>query len=189
MGLEWPTGFRIEFWERFQREHQKWQQANFGHQPAWAMLLGIVEETGEASSVHATPSTYLDAAADRLIFLTGLFSALGFEMRTSLERYVRYAPLGPLPVGTLGETALLGAAAHRVLKTAQGIRGSTEEHRAALEDIVSEMFWVWGRTAGIRALYTLAPTPANEWEALERLITDVWREVSLRNWKERPDVG
>jgi len=75
-----------------QREVGAWSQRNFGDQPAWCPLLGVVEEVGELShsylkrsqGIRGTDAEHLlameDAVGDIVIYLADFCNRMGFDM-------------------------------------------------------------------------------------------------------------
>lgn len=120
---------------RIQREHSVWVAENFGEQPAWAPLLGMGEEYGEAMEHAADREEFLDAVGDFSIFFLHYLgikrwdAALIWSLRDSVAR----AEGRPWPV-------LLGRLMHHELKTHQEIRGSAKRHTASGQILSSQLF-------------------------------------------------
>lgn len=78
---------------------------------------------------------------------------------------------------TLGVSEECGELAHAVLKSHQGIRGSTQSHK---EDAVDAC-------ADIIIFLTGVADHLNV--DLETVLSEVWCKVKARNWKESPETG
>jgi NTP pyrophosphatase (non-canonical NTP hydrolase) len=80
-----------------QREHREWSDRNFGHQPRYHSLLGVVEELGELAHAHLKAEQGIragaelykvkakDAIGDIVIFLAGYCSANGFDLEDAVR--------------------------------------------------------------------------------------------------------
>lgn len=81
---------------KMQKEQKEWSLKNFGHQPAWAPLLGAVEEIGELSHAHLKEYQGIrnkeqhdlaaqDAVADAIIYLMDYCNCRGWDMESILK--------------------------------------------------------------------------------------------------------
>jgi len=83
-----------------QVEHARWAQKNFGDQPAWHALLGVVEEAGELchaylkreQGIRGTREEHdaeiLDAVGDIVIFLINFCNREGIDLnKTVIETW------------------------------------------------------------------------------------------------------
>ena len=89
------------------------------------------------------------------------------------RNFPRQAPWHPL----LGVTEELGELNHAYLKAVQGIRGTPEEHRAAMEDAVGDLVIFlanWCSHMGIDMSAAVART---------------WEQVRKRDWQAHPETG
>lgn len=77
----------------------------------------------------------------------------------------------------LGMGEELGEAFHAYLKRDQGIRGTSEEHTAALRDAIGDLI-----------IFTMGFCDTEKWD-LEEIVSDTWREVMARDWTKRPETG
>ena len=77
----------------------------------------------------------------------------------------------------LGMVEEVGEIAHAILKHAQGIRGTREQHEADVIDGIADLI-----------VFTLDFAARNGIDA-ERALTDVWAKVKQRNWTTAPLNG
>jgi NTP pyrophosphatase (non-canonical NTP hydrolase) len=81
--------------KQFQAEHAAWEQRNFGKQPAYRLLMGVVEELGELThallkqeqgirSHEGLVAKEKDAIGDLIVFLTGYCTARGYDLEEVL---------------------------------------------------------------------------------------------------------
>lgn len=72
----------------------------------------------------------------------------------------------------LGMVEEIGELAHALLKMAQGIRGTKEEHLAEIEDSIADLM-----------VFLLDFCGRNDINA-EKLLNEVWDKVKLRDWNK-----
>jgi NTP pyrophosphatase (non-canonical NTP hydrolase) len=77
----------------------------------------------------------------------------------------------------LGMVEELGELAHAILKQAQGIRGTKEEHDEAIDDAIADLM-----------VFTLDFAGRNN-KDLESIFNRVWAKVKERDWKKNPQLG
>lgn len=77
----------------------------------------------------------------------------------------------------LGMVEEIGELAHALLKWAQGIRGTPEEHREAVSDAIADLM-----------VFTLDFCGRNNLDA-DTLLRDVWNKVRERDWKKNKVDG
>jgi NTP pyrophosphatase (non-canonical NTP hydrolase) len=77
----------------------------------------------------------------------------------------------------LGVVEEVGELSHHHLKSAQGIRGTHEEHRAAIADAIGDI-----------VIYLASYCVANDFD-LEACVGDAWQQVSERDWQSDPLKG
>ena len=77
----------------------------------------------------------------------------------------------------LGIAEEVGELCHAYLKRKQGIRGTADQHRAAIVDAVGDI-----------CIY-LADFCRREGLFLDEIIERTWAQVKTRNWKENPVDG
>lgn len=81
---------------KLQYEQAKWAQQNFGDQPSWQPLLGLVEEVGELAHAHLKHAQGIrnheghealakDAVGDIMIFLASYCSRRGWDLESIAE--------------------------------------------------------------------------------------------------------
>lgn len=159
-----------------QQEQKPWVAHNFGDRPSWQPLLGIIEEQGEMFEAFASNSEpdMKDALADIAIFMCDFCSAMDFEMQPLYVSAVDMVS-GPRPLVPIGIRT--GNLAHSYLKKAQGIRGSVDEHNAAMRLALT----------GILAHMVVAAN-GRGWDLL-MLAHDTWQKVKRRDWKANALTG
>jgi NTP pyrophosphatase (non-canonical NTP hydrolase) len=77
----------------------------------------------------------------------------------------------------LGMVEEIGELAHAMLKMAQGIRETREEHEEAVKDSIADLL-----------VFTLDFCGRNGMSA-EQLLNDVWAKVKLRDWNKNKVTG
>jgi len=81
--------------EKIQSEHRRWTENNFGDQPYWHPLLGVVEEVGELAHAELKGEQGIrdcahrdelacDAVGDIMIYLIGYCTTKGFNIEKIL---------------------------------------------------------------------------------------------------------
>lgn len=105
---------------------------------------------------------------------TGSLAALQREMPSWQNHNFPGRP-GHWPL--LGMVEELGELAHAWLKRAQGIRGTPEQHREAIEDAIVDLF-----TFGV-------DFACSEHIDLDKAIAKVWPKVRARDWRRYPKHG
>ena len=78
-----------------------------------------------------------------------------------------------------GLSAAISRVAQRYIKAERGIRGTPEEHRAAMEDAVGDV---------VIFLASFCNTPGIEID-LDAVVERTWAEVERRDWVKYPDTG
>lgn len=155
-----------EFWLNLQKEQKEWCDRNFGQRKQHQPFLGLVEEWGELLETNEWEKVN-DAIADLAIFGCDLASTFGidasevvFFVSNETHSYVHEVPVA------------LGKMAHHILKLEQGIRGTPEEHRAAIAKNLGCVFFALRSLCNTRGL------------SFEKLVDDVWQQVRQRDWKK-----
>jgi NTP pyrophosphatase (non-canonical NTP hydrolase) len=77
----------------------------------------------------------------------------------------------------LGMVEEVGELAHAYLKRAQGIRGTTAEHDAAIRDAIGDILIYMLDFASLEGLN------------VSRILNDTWEKVSQRDWKKNAVDG
>lgn len=172
-------------WFTLQKEVSAWSLRNFGPQPAWQPMLGMVEELGEffaareLASGHTSDSQVAnfrlqmaDAIADGAIYMVNLCTTAGLEF----QNIYTHLPTAPQDLSDAQVTGVLAAACHAVLKEAQGIRGyDVKRRREELEVCIA----MWYRWAGFQVWRFGMRT-------VVELTRDVWEVVRTRDWVKNP---
>lgn len=161
-----------------QAEVGVWSNENFGAQPTYRPLLGIIEELGEFLEGYDLKDSAKmdDAAADTVIYM------LDFCVRNSWNIVDLIPEDTPDITGCLHSMVahLMGKLAHSQLKLDQGIRGTKEEHEADLRDSLT-------RVLGIFDWCFTTSEISGHWHDL---VDTVWEKVvSKRNWKKNTVNG
>ena len=79
-----------------QREQKEWSDHNFGEQPAYQPLLGIVEEVGELCHAHLkqeqgirTGENHIEGAIDVIgdvvTYLAAYCNSMGFDLQSAVD--------------------------------------------------------------------------------------------------------
>jgi NTP pyrophosphatase (non-canonical NTP hydrolase) len=77
----------------------------------------------------------------------------------------------------LGVVEECGELAHSMLKSIQGIRGSQQQHEAAMRDAVGDVI-----------IYLADLCSRSGWD-MQEIMEDTWEQVSARDWKRYPETG
>lgn len=153
---------------RITLEHKVWSDRNFGDQPAWATLLGMGEEYGEACDAMADREGHLDAVGDFSIFLLHYIRIKGWDVAKmwAASHEVEPATGRPWPV-------LLGRLMHHELKTHQQIRGGASEHDKT------------GQFCAVQLLAYLRHHCKQMGVDYLGVVESTWAHVKLRDWTNR----
>lgn len=156
---------------KLQQEIGEWGEENFGKQPSWTSIHGIVEEIGELLETDGDEESEEDAIGDCMIFIVHFChqSDRDFEVVWNMRQRVRQR----------GEERLLivlGKLCRHHLKLFQGIRGSASEHNAEIDLALAQL---------VGRLSAFAGTD----EELLRITQETWERVSKRDWMMDPQNG
>ncbi len=168
-------------WDNLQSETAAWASKNFGANPPWQPMMGLVEEVGEFMSVDERPTlisnaSYLraeriDALGDQAIYVLNLCEKVGMNFSGTISGD---------PPADLTDRELVGALAlgcHAVLKNSQGIRGMTVERMRDQLRIALGLWFGWAqeqtRDYGLPDMLTITK--------------GVWEQVRKRNWVQDPE--
>lgn len=178
----------IQTWDDLQALVGQWSQTQFGDNESpelrtrigsVAAVLGIVEEFGELDEAtdHAGQS---DAIADAMIFSLDYAGRAGLSVRRIIDRL----PPPPSPAvdaaPTLPPSVYLGKLCHAVLKRHQAIRGYQ-----SVAVYATDAEWALGKI--VESLRDRLHAMGFDLFVLAR---DVFvREVSKRDWRNRPTTG
>jgi NTP pyrophosphatase (non-canonical NTP hydrolase) len=127
-----------------QAEQAVWARENFGDQPRHIAMLGIVEEIGEfvlAGAAAVDPASnpeVRDALGDITIYLSQLCTQEGINLGEAFRGALLLADSGGHPPKLI---VTAGKMAHAFIKREQGIRGTREQHTAALATHVGLLLW------------------------------------------------
>lgn len=173
-----------EFWDKLQVDIAVWATHNFGDNPAWQPMLGLIEEIGEFYAAEENAGNSLthsqrklqmeDAIGDQTVYALNLASKVGLNFYTDVI-YDNY----PQSLTAKELLGCLGLACHAVLKNAQGIRNMTNDHRKDKLKICLSMWYRWACSQVSR--YQMGP--------IGKIVETTWQAVSQRNWaKFREDA-
>jgi hypothetical protein len=159
----------------------RWQVANFGWQPSWAMVLGIAEEALDETQESSNVDELIDAIGDALIYTTQLCTDLRLDFGVLLREAKIRSPIIPVPNATgIGVMAsAIGKIARAILKSEQGIRGfnDSDRIRAVVADaLVGMLLWCLCRLS-------------KPWMDVEDAYRITAEHVMTRNWRADPVTG
>lgn len=177
--------------KQLQEEQKPWVKHNFGDRPAWMPLLGIAEEIGELSMAAELKDSdeFEDALADIMIYISDYCEGMGWSLHdifvNSLEPW--YLSSEQYPVVQMYDQLMdhnasgiifvcLSKIMHHHLKSAQGIRGTKEEHDRKARVYLGIM------------LYELSNLAGGD-DTLLNITKDVWDKVKQRDWKKNATTG
>lgn len=158
-------------WATLQAEQAEWSKRNFGEQPGYQMVLGMVEEAGELAEA-GTAELVADAVGDIVVFMSGYCTTQGIQLTDVFEASERVYESAPMVV-------FLGRICHAHLKAEQRIRGTSGEHVATK---VQSM-------AGVIQCARHALVNAGSSLTLEDAVRATWSSVKQRDWKKAPSNG
>lgn len=185
--------------EDLQQEQAEWSLHNFGEQPSYYALLGIVEEVGELNqalfsylSLEATWNNLCgeieDAIGDVTVFAAHYCSHQewyfknlyddahqgGSRYKDNLNEKTQHAETDALLKKL---SVAVGKLSHHHLKAAQGIRGDAQQHIShgldRMRDVVS-------------CLYRLCDLYGMNYE---EVVGKVWGTVKQRDWSKDKHNG
>jgi NTP pyrophosphatase (non-canonical NTP hydrolase) len=158
-------------WSVLQAEQAEWSKRNFGDQPGYQMVLGMVEEVGELTEAM-TMAMLEDAAGDIVVYMSGYCTTQGIRLADVFVEAERCREVAALP-------AFVGRLCHAHLKCEQGIRGTAEAHAAAKVQAMA------GVVVRLRA--ELKEHASSR--SLEAVVADTWAAVRQRDWQKAPANG
>jgi len=182
-------------YKQLQTESRAWIAHNFNAPDHYPLepVLGLIEEVGEFHE-HTDPPEEADALADITIFAADVCNGYGLDLEVIVARAGRMEQiecsqcdppghkLCPHCHGTgkldrpraITQSVLvtLGKLAHHALKDKQGIRGSHEEHLAAIEGQLVCLFEFVNASCRARGL-VLLPLVEKTWNGI----------VKKRDWR------
>jgi len=161
-----------------QVEQRAWSLKNFGEHPSWHPLLGIQEELGELSDAYLgkKPDAMMDAVADLVIYLMDFCSCEDIELKTSGRVYSGQAKATP-QISLLEMQVRCGNISHSYLKREQGIRGTSQQHKEAIQmnvEVLMDCLRVFCDDTDIH---------------LEAATHVTWLHVSTRDWTKNKEDG
>lgn len=173
--------------DAIQAEQVTWSLRNFGEQPAYRPLLGIIEELceldkacgGDAEDDNVDEEGALDALGDVAIYMLDYCGKRGWRIK---EFWDAKAPLDAeaydqAESGYLNVIPLIEKLSHHQLKGEQNIRGGAAHHDAEIKTTLSAVLW---------ALDTAADALDQDFLSV---MNAVWQKVRLRDWTKNPDTA
>jgi hypothetical protein len=168
-------------------EHPLWVRYNFPdslNKPEHA-AMGIVEEWAELDQAVKRQDwpEMEDAVGDILIYKADLCGKLGLDLLEISAEADQKLALSivqyELDYIARSHEAIhaLGRVSHHMLKMAQGIRGSREDHVRAVHDCLVTLFYTLLRLCESADLH------------LENCVAAAWRQVRLRDWQNKSKDG
>lgn len=171
----------IDF-DTIQAEQVAWSLKNFGEQPAYRPMLGIIEELRELEDADNDENDVEveDALGDVAIYMLDYCGKRGWRMQALWD--VRVCPewLEEYTVSEYGMpyvSPFIKRLSHSQLKGEQNIRGGAEKHDQVLMGTLSSVLWLLDEVA--KAADKDFPS----------ILTGVWAKVSKRDWKANPDTA
>lgn len=163
-------------WAKLQTEICAWAVQNFGDTPSQYLLLGMVEEFGELQTA-TNASDAKDAVADLLIFMANFCQHEGVTLADIISSLKPPELEQGWPKTSAWISISLGKLAHHVFKRAYGLRGDAVYHQTGI------------KTNLIELCQQLTTFSALGGYTLLEVMTQVWAQVSQRDWKARPATG
>lgn len=159
---------------KFQDEVGIWSRRNFGDQPAYRPLLGMVEELGELYEADDASdfSAMLDSIGDLMVFMADFCHRRGLSLSEIVEAAEE-------PSVDFSESALMkavGRVCHAQLKLEQGIR-TDKDHVGDMKKALSQVVTALCMWADLIDSNVAQATLA------------AWSIVSKRNWAADPSKG
>lgn len=151
--------------QSIQEEHRAWLERNFGVVEA---PVDVLHRHG-----HALPGIVCDAWKVDLITASNVKSALASmaqeiaTLRAEKQQREQF----------LGLVEELGELAHALLKKAQRIRGTPDEHEAAAKDAIGDLL-----------IFASGFCCRMGWD-LQEILEATWAEVRERDWRTNPVCG
>src|SRR5262245_24600188 len=154
-----------------------WSRKNFGDQPAWRPVMGMVEELCELTEKFETLDLVetLDAIGDTAIYMADYFHRRGWKMG-ELWRDRHILPDGSDAQPMLSRViSLIRGLCHSHLKGDQGIRGGSGKHDFVMQMTCKDV------------LILLEEASALLDRDVIHVIQEVWEVVGRRDWTENPN--
>ena len=162
---------QVDF-QAMQEEQIAWSKKNFGEQPAYRPMLGIIEELCELQQAwdDKDKPEIIDAIGDVGIYMLDYCGKRGW----SLAEF--WAGTDAMYLETFWNvTPSIRKLAHHQLKGEQGIRGGAEVHDAKLRVQLSVV---------LKRLSLMAEAVGRDFPSI---ISEVWAKVRLRDWTKNPN--
>lgn len=164
-------------WDELQSDVVAWATKNFGDNPIWQPMLGLVEEVGEyfvAINNGGSRSEMEDALGDQCVYALNLCEKAGISFSEDIatkedRKYIKPDEL----------LVALALSSRAILKNAQGIRNFTWETR---RDYLRLHLGFWYQWACWEAISHSMPS-------LLTITRQVWAEVRKRDWVKNPGTA
>ncbi len=168
--------------DSIQAEQAVWSVKNFGEQPAYRPMLGIIEELCELDEADNSEdeAEVEDALGDVAIYMLDYCGKRQWRMQELWDARACPEWLGEYTMAEYGMPYLSGFIknlAHSQLKGEQNIRGGVEKHDAVLKSTLSSVLWL---------LDELAKHYNKDFQSI---LAGVWEKVSKRDWTKNPNTA
>lgn len=156
--------------EQIQKEVSVWSQRNFGAQPSWKPLLGLVEEYVELLDAIQEMSLekYEDAIGDIGIYLCDFCGREKIPFTDDDRIRVYMCPTKKILFS-------LGSLSHAFLKKEQTIRVTEKHNEVILENTREILSCLWSLKSRGKDFLTI--------------LNETWEVVSKRDWTKNKDNG
>lgn len=164
-----------EFLNDMQARQKAWSDKNFGQQPPYMPMFGIIEEIGELVQAHGSGSTeeVKDAIGDIVIYLIAYCNSRSWPVHALWDEAPKEKDIDIITEDFYLET--IRALAHHQLKGEQKIRGTQAKHDLAIRYRLGYLLFALGHLAQAYG------------ETLWPLVGKVFDKVSLRDWVANPN--
>lgn len=156
-----------------QEEQIAWSKKNFGEQPAYRPMLGMIEELCELQQAwdDKNKPEIIDAIGDVGIYMLDYCGKRGWSLAEIWE-YSQSSMYLETPWVIFPSIRKL---AHHQLKGEQNIRGGAEFHDAKLRVQLAVV---------LKRLAIMAEAVSRDFPSI---ISEVWAKVRLRDWTQNPN--
>lgn len=160
--------------EEIQKQQTAWSQRNFGDQPAYRPLLGIIEELCELQEAwdKKDKPEIIDAIGDVGVYMLDYCGRRGWSFQELWDKSAT-VDIGNRLYWNLVPT--IRKLAHHQLKGEQKIRGGAEEHDCALKEQLEMTFYLLERISDSMSTH------------FPEVLAEVWVKVSKRDWVQNPN--
>lgn len=181
--LDYTHSRQIEFFRQLSSQVDQWSLYNFGDQLSHRPAMGMIEELNELKEgISALASgLVLDAVGDVTVYMADYYAKRGWDMGVAWSKAVRPKWLPDFdnkrPDMSQMVSHLCNRLSHYHLKGEQGIRGGSTKNDMLMQDTCQATLWYISRVTQFLGRDYL------------EIITGVWDEVSLRDWRKDKDTA